>query len=249
MPTTPAERCARYQRANEARAAPARQCRTCPVRGASLCAALEDRELALLHAGRSRHIIPAGDRLDNYCDVRANIVSGAFKLSIRADDGREQIVDLLFAGDFLGAPCPREQDVTAIALAETEICSFSQLPFTDALDAFPAMRRMLLERTIGAFERARGRLHMLAHASARERVAGFILDFASRADGKPVRIPLRRREVANFLGLTVETVSRQFGRLRAEGAITLVNARECTVPDRARLTAIAGTFPVIDPDQ
>ncbi|WEK43150.1 MAG: Crp/Fnr family transcriptional regulator [Candidatus Sphingomonas colombiensis] len=209
------------------------------MRDTSLCAALEDRELAALHVSRSRHIMPAGYPMGDCGDLCANIVSGALKLSLHAKDGREQIVDLMFAGDFLGTPRVREQIVTATTLAQTEICAFSRHDFAHALDTFPPMRRMLVERAIAASERARGRLRMLGHSSARERVAVFILYITAHADGKPVRIPLRREEVANFLGLAAETVSRQLGHLRAEGVITLVNARDCTVLDHERLCAIA----------
>lgn len=185
-------------------------------------------------------MIRAGERIDHYGDACGNIVSGAVKLSVHARDGREQIVDLLLAGDFFGAPFTRDEGVTATALTETELCAFSRNALTEALHAQPKLRRLLLKRAINALGEARDRLGMLGHTSARERVAAFILDLTARAGGLTIWIPMRRSDVANFLGLTAETVSRELARLRADGAITLVGARGCTVVDHARLTVIAG---------
>lgn len=239
MTTDPPEARTRSGETPRDQAVPARRCRTCPVRDTSLCSALDDRDLAGLDTTRLRQVIPAGARIDHYGDACGNIVSGALKLSVHARDGREQIVGLLSAGDFFGAPFARDEKVIATALAETELCALSRDALTEALYTQPKLRRLLLKRAINALGEARDRLGMLGHASARERVAAFILDLVARAGDLTVRIPMRRSDVANFLGLTSETVSRELARLRAEGAIILVGARGCTVVDYARLTAIA----------
>jgi CRP/FNR family transcriptional regulator len=105
------------------------------------------------------------------------------------------------------------------------------------------MERLLLQRTLAALDEARARMLTLARLSAREKVAGLLLDLAERAQGcralsfGPVTfdLPLTRGEMAEVLGLTIETVSRQLSRMKAQGAINLMGARGITIRDRAML--------------
>jgi CRP/FNR family transcriptional regulator len=228
------------------------RCRSCGVRETALCASLGDAELAVLHDIGRRRTVPAGQVLSWAGDPNtlcANIVRGVLKVTASMADGREQIVGLLYSGDFVGQPFAEESALTVTALAETDLCCYPRGTFENVLDDFPRMERMLLKRTMSSLNEARERMLRLGRQSAQERVAGFILEIAMRAgledeEGElNVVLPISRGEMADFLGLTIETVSRQLTRLKTEGVIAFAKGdRVCTIPDRERLEAIVNPF-------
>lgn len=218
------------------------RCAQCAVRDRALCAALDDRELALLSGiGRRRTVARgtviawAGDEIG----LCANVVSGALKVTASTADGREQGVGLLFDGDFVGQPFASASDLTTVALAETELCIFPRAAFERVLGDQRKLERALLERTMASLNQARERQLTLARKSAGERVAGFLLDL-SRRGGATIDVPISRGELAEYLGLTIETVSRQFSRLRAAGTIAVdKGGRQVAVLDLSALEAAA----------
>jgi CRP/FNR family transcriptional regulator len=225
------------------------RCHDCLVRDTSLCSSLSDCELvALSELGRRRTVQPgqvivwAGDVVTHF----SNVVSGTLKVTASTPDGREQIVGLLFAGDFVGQLFADEASLTVTALTEADLCSFPRAGFERELDAHAHMERMLLKRTMASLNDARERMLSLGRRNAQERVAGFLAQLAAHA-GKPgpdgtldLTIPISRGEMADFLGLTIETVSRQLTRLKLAGLIAFAKGeRDCTILDRAGLEAVA----------
>ncbi|MBN8829077.1 MAG: helix-turn-helix domain-containing protein [Sphingomonadales bacterium] len=228
------------------------RCRSCGVRDTALCASLGDGELSALHDIGRRRIIPAGQVVSWAGDpnaICANIVRGVLKVTASMADGREQIVGLLYSGDFVGQLFAEESSLTVIALTETDLCCYSRTSFEHVLDDFPRLERMLLKRTMSSLNDARERMLRLGRQNAQERVAGFILDVALREgledeEGElNVVLPISRGEMADFLGLTIETVSRQLTRLKTDGVIAFAKGdRVCTIPERERLEAIVNPF-------
>lgn len=218
------------------------------VRDTALCSSLDDHELLALSAIGRRRTVPPGQVITWAGDVVttfANVVSGALKVSASTPDGREQIVGLLFPGDFVGQMFTDEASLTITALTESKMCSFPRAAFERELGTHARMERMLLERTMASLDEARERMLSLGRRNAQERVAGFVLQVADRA-GTPrdgaihVSIPMSRGEMADLLGLTIETVSRQLTRLKAAGLITFAKGeRECTVLDLHGLERVA----------
>lgn len=112
------------------------------------------------------------------------------------------------------------------------------------------MERLLLQRTFAALEEARGRMLMLARSSAGEKVAALLLGMADRAAGSgcsasaagPVTfdLPLSRGQIADVLGLSIETVSRQMTGLKDAGIVALPGVRAVTIRDRPALEVRAG---------
>lgn len=224
------------------------RCHDCLVRESALCSSMKDEELISLSEIGRRRIVPAGQVISWAGDPSAscaNVVSGALKMTASTADGREQIVGLLFPGDFVGAPFAEETPLTVTALTRTDLCSFPRTAFETALDTFPRMQGKLLQRTLASLDQARERMLALGRMSARERVAGFILELVEHTGmpasdgGIRVEIPISRGEMADFLGLTIETVSRQLTRLKTDGILEFAKGeRDCTVRDEARLEAI-----------
>lgn len=200
---------------------------------------MNDAELVALSALGRRRIVPAGQVVSwagDEASLCANIVRGALKVTATLADGREQIVGLLFPGDFVGQLFSDESCLTVTAIEETDLCGYSRTAFESLLDDFPRLERMLLKRTMASLNEARERMLSLGRKSALERVAGFIQSLAERsgrekADGTiHVAIPVSRGEMADYLGLTIETVSRQLTRLRSAAIIAFANGnRDCHV--------------------
>lgn len=226
----------------------ASRCSSCAVRDSALCASMSDSELTSLSAIGRRRTLQAGQVISWAGDASifcANIVSGALKVTATLSDGREQIVGLLFPADFVGQLFTDETTLTVTAIVDTDLCGYARGSFEAVLGDHPKMERMLLRRTMASLNEARERMLSLGRRSAQERVAGFILDLANRAGARSadgllhVSIPVSRSEMADYLGLTIETVSRQLTRLRTNDVIAFANGeRVCTIIDRGQLEQI-----------
>ena len=227
-------------------------CADCAVRDQSLCGSLTDRELDVLNTLGRRQTVTRGETVIWAGDdsvICANLLLGVLKLSASTGDGREQIVGLLYPADFVGRPYAAEAEFTVTALTDAELCVFPRKPFEGVLEDHARMERLLLQRTFAALGEARSRMLMLARNTAAEKVAGFLLGMADRAgsagcrasDDGPVTfdLPLTRGQIADVLGLTIETVSRRLTKLKAAGIIALPGVRAVTIRDRAALEARA----------
>ncbi|UYY57116.1 Crp/Fnr family transcriptional regulator [Sphingomonas sp. S2-65] len=219
-------------------------CSDCAVRDQALCGSLDDKELRALNTlGQRRHIhrgesvVWAGEE----SVICANLLSGVLKLVASTADGREQIVGLLYPADFVGQPYAGQADFTVTALSDAELCVFPRASFERVLEDHAQMERLLLQRTLQALSDARGRMLSLARKSAEEKVAGLLLDMAARAGSNGCRatetgpvtfdLPLTRGQIADVLGLTIETVSRQMTKLKTAGVIGLPGGRSITISD------------------
>ncbi len=227
-------------------------CVDCAVRDQSLCGSLTNRELHALNTLGRRRIVRRGETLiwageDNI--LCANLLSGVLKLVASSGDGREQIVGLLYPADFVGQPYPGQADFSVSALTDAEVCIFPRASFERVLTDHARMERLLLQRTLAALDEARSRMLTLARKSASEKVAGFLVDMATRAAATGCRatpsgpvtfdLPLSRGQIADILGLTIETVSRQMTQLKTRGVIGLPGGRAITIVDRDALAARA----------
>ena len=231
---------------------PPQICADCAVRDRALCGSLDDRELRALnelgqrrHVGRGQTVAWAGEE----AVICGNILSGVLKLVASTADGREQIVGLLYPADFFGQPYAVQTDFTVVALTDADLCVFPRAGFERVLEDHQRMERLLLQRTFASLNEARGRMLVLARKSAGEKVAGFLLDMAARAGETGCRagpqgpvtfdLPLTRGQIADVLGMTIETVSRQLTRMKESGLIRLPGGRAITISDQAALVARA----------
>ena len=219
-------------------------CSECQVRDRSICGSLSDPELETLNRlGRNRRL-EKGETLlwaGEEALVCANLLSGVLKVSAATSDGREQIVGLLYPSDFVGRPFAEEAEQSVTALTDVELCVFPRKPFEAALEHHARLERLLLRRTLAALDEARARMLLLGRKTAGEKVATFLLDMAGHlgqrcsAGRTTFDLPLTRAEIADVLGLTIETVSRQMTKLRQEGLIDLPTGRQVTIRDRQGL--------------
>jgi len=229
-------------------------CSECAVRDTALCRVLTTQQLALLNRRSYRRCYPAGQMIagatatEDWC---ATVLSGVIKLSKTLSDGRQQIVALLFPGDFLGRPYRAEFPETAETAMEVQLCCYGRAHFEGFLEEQSALKQIFLERTLDAVDAARDWMLLLGRKTAREKVAALLLTILRRTslpcptcagtESGQLILPLTRNEMADYLGLRVETISRQLKRLEEDGGIIKrVDPRHILVPDVKVLAQIAG---------
>jgi CRP/FNR family transcriptional regulator len=223
-------------------------CRACEARHGGVCGALTSEQLSELnkHSFRNRletgaEVIGQGETVVNY----SNIMRGVVKLTKVMADGRQQIVGLQFAPDFLGRPFIEESAITAEAATESEVCNFPRHVLDRLVKRTPELEHKLHRQALKELDEARDWMLTLGRKTAQEKVASFLYLIATHIDPESVDmstfdLPLSRADIADFLGLTIETVSRQFTKLRKESVIRIENNRHVTVPDMDRLMRYAG---------
>lgn len=219
------------------------RCGDCCAASIGLCASLPDAELGRLsRLGHSRTLQQGQPLLweGEGAGVVANIKAGAMKLTTLSADGREQIVGLAQAGDFVGRPFAEHPSYSAVALGPVELCLFGQAEFEHFLSGHPSLALNLLRRTLEDLDGARRQMLLLGRGSAEQRVAALLLAFAPQ-DPTTGRfdLPVGRQHMADLLGLTIETVSRQLSHFRREGVIELAGRRGIKLSRVDRLQALA----------
>jgi CRP-like cAMP-binding protein len=182
-----------------------------------------------------------GDAEDRFVYVER----GATKLVARASAGREQVVAFHFAGDLVWIPSRAAHEYFLCALAGSTLVSVSASAFLEAVNGDAAVMTALFERMQQALLRSREKSVSLGRKSAQERIAGFLSAMADRigtgdAIGPELDLPMSRRDIADSLGLTIETVSRQFSELRAAHLIETRGRSHIRVCDPAGLADRAG---------
>ncbi|MEL7465250.1 MAG: helix-turn-helix domain-containing protein [Pseudomonadota bacterium] len=229
-----------------------RECGDCPIRYRAVCSRCEMDELARLSAMKSYKVFQPGDVLQwagEGMEYVCSIVTGAASLSQTMEDGRRQMVGLLLPSDFVGRPGRETSPFDVTAVAETTVCRFRRRDFEMLIDESPAVSRRLLEMTMDELQAARQWMMVLGRKNAREKVASFLAVLAGRRafltpekrkNDIAVDLPLTRDSIADYLGLTIETISRQFSALKKDGVIELQGARHVLVPDYDGLLMEAG---------
>lgn len=221
-------------------------CEDCNVRNAGMCAALSDDELQFLAASarRTRHdpgepLILEDSRLTSY----ANVTGGIVKLSRVLRNGKQQLVGLQFAPDLLGRLFGKASAVTVEAASEVDLCRVPRDILEGLVASNPDLKQRLLDQSLQELDEAREWMVTLGRKDARQKVASLMLLLARRTEPErqdhsiPVEfdLPLSRADMADFLGMTIETVSRQVSKLRTDGVVEITNHRHVRVPDMARL--------------
>ncbi len=229
-------------------------CAHCPVRHQAVCSALSDDELHAIGRIARRRSIPAGQIILSDQDASeffANVLSGTIKLTKTMPDGRQQIVGVLFPPDFLGRAFSYNNPYFAEAASDVELCCFAHDAFERLLDDFPNLEHRLFENALNELDAAREWMLLLGRKTAQEKVASFLLLLVRRNrmvgcahHGAPAlvsfELPLTRADMADYLGLTIETVSRQLTKMRSNGAIRIHANRIIEVPNVETVAELAG---------
>jgi CRP/FNR family transcriptional regulator, anaerobic regulatory protein len=211
-------------------------CDDCKVRLFSVCGALDSSELEELDRISQARIFPAKMTLFEQGALAGsvfNVTEGIVRLYKSLPDGRRQIVGFALRGDFLGLALMDRYGVAAEAVTEVRVCRFTRSAFLAYVDGRPHLLRRLHEFAGHELSLAQDQMLLLGRRTADEKVAAFLLNLQARygrigAASVNVPLPMSRQDIADYLGLTIETVSRTLTKLAREKALLVV-------PDGVRL--------------
>ena len=227
-------------------------CSDCPIRHRAVCARCDTDELERLEEIKYYRSFEAGQTVmwsGDKMDFVGSVVSGIATLTQTMEDGRTQMVGLLLPSDFVGRPGRDGAAYDVVATTDLVMCCFRKKPFEDLIRDTPHVAHRLLEMTLDELDAAREWMLVLGRKTAREKIASLLAIIARRdvslnketGAGEVVfDLPLTREAMADYLGLTLETVSRQISALKKDKVILLEGKRHVTVPDMDRLLEEAG---------
>jgi len=179
---------------------------------------------------------------DDPADQVFRIISGTVRLCRYMPDGRRYIVDFLLPGDLMGFVESPDLPVGAEAVTDVTLMAFPRACFDRLAEQNPDVRAQLLRHLSCNLLTAQQHLFVLGCQKARERVASFLLRLADRVGascGDRLDLPMSRQDIADHLGLTIETISRTITGLRSTGAVLVPNTHQIVLRDKAALRALA----------
>lgn len=185
---------------------------------------------------RDAEIYAEGDAADCWYKV----VAGAVRICKLLADGRRHIAEFCFGGDCFGLDAAAERVFSAEAVGDAIVMRYPRRATDRLIEEDPRVSRRLCEATLRDLAHAQTRMLLLARMTAPERVASFLLELSERSDRKrTVEVPMSRTDIADYLGLTIETVCRVLSAFKRDGAIAIPSSHRIELCDRAALAAVA----------
>ena len=213
----------------------------------AFCGVLTDQELPRLIAILTHVLVEAHQPIIDEgepADYLFNVTGGAVKLYKLLPDGRRQITGFLFEGDFLGIAMNDRYNYSAEAVGRVTLCRFPRRKLESLLDEFPKLEKRLLGMASNELVQAQDQMLLLGRKTAREKIVSFLLSLSERAVKRgsgpsPIALPMGRADIADYLGLTTETVSRTITQLKRNGAVRLLPGGQIELPDTSALHELA----------
>ncbi len=225
----------------------ANTCANCDARPHSVCNAVPDADIARLtaiavvtHAEPGTTFIQEGDPASHFF----NISAGTVRMYKLLPDGRRQITGFSGVGHFLGLAVSDTYAFSAEAIDHVRFCKFSRARVRTLLDDYPAMEKRLLAVASTELVAAQDQMLLLGRKTARERLASFLMlqsrqGVMCQSYRHRFALPMSRGDIADYLGLTIETVSRTLTKLRSDGFIEIPSATEIAIRAPAALESLA----------
>jgi CRP/FNR family transcriptional regulator len=176
-----------------------------------------------------------GDAADSVFEV----VSGTLRLHKLLPDGRRQVTGFLCAGHLIGLAPEGTWVYTAEAITDVTLCRYRRPAFERLIDTVPGFARRVLTVTSHELRVAQDQMLLLGRKTAAERVASFLLLMAEQQGGEEISVPMGRNDIADYLGLTVETVCRTLSQLKRSELIELPTHGHIVIRDRDELEELA----------
>jgi CRP/FNR family transcriptional regulator len=231
------------------------KCENCSINNRAICRAAPKKAIEELN--RISHIknITKGQTIiaqGESSEIVGNVVSGIVKVLSSFEDGRQQIVGLMFPSDFFGRVFDTQSKFSYEAATDVTVCTMARLDFENLLTRYPEIEHELLVAILDELDAMREWLALIHCRTTMQRVATFLQILANRDGNHDCRdpevhgnlhisLPISRRDIATYLGTTPETLSRNIQSLSRQKIIRLVNARQFEIIDPARLTKFAGS--------
>ena len=171
-------------------------------------------------------------------DYLYKVVRGAIRTYKMLNDGRRQVGSFYLPGDIFGLEVGGEHSLSAEAAVNSKVLMMRRSAIIALAERDSAVARQLWMMSAADLERAQDHI-MLLVKTAQERVVGFLLEMAARTPGaNEIDLPMSRRKIADYLGLTIETVSRVVTQLESSGAIALDTSRHIILRSRKALSCM-----------
>jgi CRP/FNR family transcriptional regulator len=224
-----------------------RPCASCAVRHISVCDAMPETDLARLGAAAIGGIAKPGILfIEEACPATSffTITSGTARLYKMLPDGRRQIIGFANGGSFLGLAVSDAYAFSAEAIDTVRYCRFPHSRLRALLRDFPPMQSRILEFVSSELAAANEQMLLLGRKTARERVASFLIvrsriGSSCQPSGTNFVLPMSRGDIADYLGMTIETVVRTLKKLRDEGIIAVTNTQDVVIRDITLLQRLA----------
>jgi CRP/FNR family transcriptional regulator len=222
-------------------------CGSCEVRANGVCNGVSRPDLPRLAAlativevSRGQTFILEDAPAEHFCIL----ILGSAKLYKLLPDGRRQIIGFAYSGSFLGLAVSEGYAFSAEAIEPIRMCRMSRARLQTVLSDFRTLERRLLDVAVHDLVRAQEQMLLLGRKTVSERVASFLVFQTTRPQPRDVRwprihLPMSRIDIADYLGVTVETISRALAKLRECGVIAIPNVHELVIIDLPRLEALA----------
>lgn len=223
-------------------------CTGCTVRNSAICGVLNSNDLAEFKGRGSTVKLAAGQPLFHEGAPASRVftlTTGMLKLYKLLPDGRRQVTGFMHPGDLLGVSVDGEHAFTAEALGPAELCGFVHTRFDEFVEDHKVMERELYRVAVHELAAAHQQMVLLGRKTAVERLASFFVSLADRAETREgaeprfIELPMSRTDIADYLGLTKETVSRVLALLKRDRVIRLQTLNRIEILDRDALKAIA----------
>lgn len=221
-------------------------CHRCQVRNRAICAALQDDQLVDLnaisehvHLDREQTVFFEGDNADHLY----NIIQGHVRVYKSLADGRRQITGFLYPSNFLGLSVAGTYPYSAETISAVTLCRFPRKGMSKIIEKYPSFEHNLLELASNELAAAQEHVLLLGRKTAAERLCSFILNISAKQNtseqNETVMLPMTRQDIADYLGLTIETVSRTFTRLKKSGVIELMESDIIGITSQEQLETLA----------
>jgi len=222
------------------------RCSLCKIRSYSFCRCLHDDELKVFQEistekkyENNQSIFLQQDKSLNLF----NITEGNVKIYQLLNDGRIQIIGFLYPGDFFGSYKNGKYNYSADAIGNVRVCVFDQEKLDKYIEKNISLAKELLHLTSHELTLAQDRISVLGKFGATERLAKFIFNISEQRKrigwkNNPISLPMTRQDIADYLGLTIETVSREFSRLKTSDIIKILSSKQIFVRDFEKLSEV-----------
>jgi CRP/FNR family nitrogen fixation transcriptional regulator len=176
---------------------------------------------------------------DEPADLVYRVVEGAVRTTRLLSDGRRQIGDFYFAGELFGLEPGEEHRFSAEALGDCVVQVLKRSALRSLAHNDPAIERMISRATARELDRAQDHVLLLGRKTACERVASLLMRLATRGQDATAELPMGRQDMADYLGLTIETVSRMLSQLQTAAIVQFTGLRVFHISNRAALARLA----------
>lgn len=219
------------------------RCGNCEVRHLTLCAPLDNDEMRRLVEILKAIDIPVGGGIAEEGEPAEhvfNVTGGSVRLHKLLADGRRAVTGFLFPGDFFGLTAGETYACSAEAMTPVRLCRFPRRKLEDLFSTLPKLERRLLAMASNELAAAHDQMVVLGRKTAAEKLASFLLLLSRRQEirslpADPVTLPMGRSDIADYLGLTTETVSRTVTQFKTTGLISLQPQGRVVLRDRQAL--------------